>query len=167
MTFCLCVVSKVNLIAEQVQKVEHRPKALKIHLGRLERFLYYSYLGSCSRQKIIRRESISPQLDRYVKSEINFSFYNKLLQILFEIDLPQISLPQNCDKIETKKGNIIPVLSDWKKLNYDVIVREEGRQDNDTSRIFSILPRYTMIQHCTYLVGNVHDVHTHESRNTT
>ena len=43
------------LIAEQVQKVEHRPKALKIHLGRLERFLYYSYLGSCSRQKIIRR----------------------------------------------------------------------------------------------------------------
>ena len=123
MTFCLCVVSKVNLIAEQVQKVEHRPKALKIHLGRLERFLYYSYLGSCSRQKIIRRESISPQLDRYVKSEINFSFYNKLLQILFEIDLPQISLPQNCDKIETKKGNIIPVLSDWKKLNYDIIVR--------------------------------------------
>ena len=81
--------------------------------------------------------------------------------------MPQISLPQNCDKIETKKGNTIPVLSDWKKLNYDIIVREAGRQDNDTSRIFSILPRYTMIQHCTYLVGNVHDVHTHESRNTT
>ena len=99
----VCLVSKVNLIAEQVQEVEHRPKALKIHLGRLERFLYYLYLGSCRRQKIIRRESISSQLDRYVKTEINFSFYNKLLQILFEIDLLQISLPQNWDKIETKK----------------------------------------------------------------
>ena len=91
----VCLVSKVNLIAEQVQEVEHRPKALKIHLGRLERFLYYAYLGSSRRQKIIRREAISSQLDRYVKTEINFSFYSKLLQILFEIDLLQISLPQN------------------------------------------------------------------------
>ena len=49
------VSAQVNLIAEQVQ-VEHRPKALKIHLGSLK--------GS-TRQKTL---SESIPLDRYVKS---------------------------------------------------------------------------------------------------